>query len=771
MINKNHALVVGAGPIGLLTAIGLKTIHPTKQIIILEKYSEYQRKHTLIMDYKHLESFRDAIGSDNEALNSLVDRIKQDKHIRTSELQETLERIATSLGVSKEIKEVKDVAAILEEKQYHNVDMIIGADGTKGVVGEQLFHNNKQKFDFDYVVQLRYQVEGEIKAENIDFTDMSSLMAQHGVLATEYVGRQDEKSNFTPVTTQFMISREAFLGMKAATSKNPYYPFSEMKNTHREFSLPEKVNDFIKDYVTFRLKCYGHNSEVDLSNLTVSVNEAPATRATKVVDRFNGRQVLLVGDAALGLSYFKGLNAGVESCAVLMRHIKANNDLQTDYQRWFDAFATRKIQEVANYSRWVIGSGESVFKIANQYFSKLTLLKNGDSETWLDLYSFNQQMGVKNFNGVYSHREYMPVHDFYVKPDNAKRSLRAISKHLVDNFKPYKSVRHFLKDLIQPLMGVYYSILSGLLKLVFGFFVKGLLYSLFSLNLFFKPKESFIEMRAWLLDGFSKILLGLYLIVTTLFLPVRLVTRALSTLINGVVLIENNRKLNEYLLKCNELLTKETDQKETITQLFSFCVDIHRKFAKAVSRGQRTNIDVLQEDILYNQFFVNVNNFYSTADTKDHKHSAASAATELDEKLRYIKLYLSVFKRAKKPSDLGSKLIKGLPLFLWLIGCLAVIYTASVGWSAALVVLSGLEFYSAIYLCVMLFFVHVICSVLQDSLTYKDQLSLQKPMFCDISDSFQSTDQVGSIASVSDSKLDSDSKHSTLNQPGSTGQY
>jgi hypothetical protein len=255
---------------------------------------------------------------------------------------------------------------------------------------------------------------------------------------------------------------------------------------------------------------------------------------------------------------------------------------------------------------------------------------------------------------------------------------------------------------------------------------------------------------------------------------VRLVTRALSTLINGVVLIENNRKLNEYLLKCNELLTKETDQKETdqketIVQLFSFCVDIHRKFAKAVSRGQRTNIDVSQEGILYHQFFVNVNNFYSACSTdnkQDDEHSAA-AATELDKKLIYIKQYLSVFKRAKKPSDLGSKLIKGLPLFLWLIGCLAVIYTVSVGWSAALVVLSGLELYSAIYLCVMLFFVHVICSVLQDSLTYKDQLSLQKPMFCDISDSFQSTDQVGSVAFVSGSKLDADSTSVSLIEQGS----
>ena len=99
-------VVVGAGPIGLLTAIALKTLHPESNIVILEKYETYQRKHTLIMQAKLLESFINVVGINHPKLQQLLAQLQKEPHILTSELQTTLEAISLDLGIRKEIKTI-----------------------------------------------------------------------------------------------------------------------------------------------------------------------------------------------------------------------------------------------------------------------------------------------------------------------------------------------------------------------------------------------------------------------------------------------------------------------------------------------------------------------------------------------------------------------------------------------------------------------------------------------------------------------------------------
>ena len=40
-------VIVGAGPVGLWTAVQIKLLRPHNTVLILEKYKEYQRKHLL----------------------------------------------------------------------------------------------------------------------------------------------------------------------------------------------------------------------------------------------------------------------------------------------------------------------------------------------------------------------------------------------------------------------------------------------------------------------------------------------------------------------------------------------------------------------------------------------------------------------------------------------------------------------------------------------------------------------------------------------------
>ena len=45
----NTIIVIGGGPIGFSQALGLKKLNPNLSIVVFEKYTEYQRHHTLNM--------------------------------------------------------------------------------------------------------------------------------------------------------------------------------------------------------------------------------------------------------------------------------------------------------------------------------------------------------------------------------------------------------------------------------------------------------------------------------------------------------------------------------------------------------------------------------------------------------------------------------------------------------------------------------------------------------------------------------------------------
>lgn len=150
-------VVVGAGPLGLLNAIGLmKRKEPKPRIVMLEKYERYQRGHNLSMDPRQLKKFIQACGRD-ERLEELYKRLKSNPHIRTNEVEAILRNYAEELGV--EIKAGTAVTDIKKEvyETYPNAKLVLGADGSHSIVSEQVFgKENIKKFPFDYVMQLRF---------------------------------------------------------------------------------------------------------------------------------------------------------------------------------------------------------------------------------------------------------------------------------------------------------------------------------------------------------------------------------------------------------------------------------------------------------------------------------------------------------------------------------------------------------------------------------------------------------------------------------------
>ena len=72
-------VILGAGPVGLATALGIKAINPELSVLVVEKYPEYQRKHNLIMQAHRLKALIDITGTHQQpTLSKLYKQLLED---------------------------------------------------------------------------------------------------------------------------------------------------------------------------------------------------------------------------------------------------------------------------------------------------------------------------------------------------------------------------------------------------------------------------------------------------------------------------------------------------------------------------------------------------------------------------------------------------------------------------------------------------------------------------------------------------------------------
>lgn len=583
-------VIVGGGPIGLAHAWGIKKLNPHLNVLVFEKYQEYQRKHTLIMQPAKLKKLMRATGTEQDpALSRLYRQLKRKPHITTSALEEIFKQLAIDNGVHIIVEQVQD-ASIHEQifTRCKNARLIIGADGTHSTVNRALFPTDNQvKHEFDYVLQLRYEINGEAQAEALNPIDFYQHLARHGLVASEFIGRFENGK--TPVTMQMMISKQAFLNLQNATSKNPIKPFAIDQLSMPE--LPQNISAFINEYLTYKIQaCHLNRETIDQDSIRISVNEAPATHAKQVINTAHPIPVILVGDAGLGLSYFKGLNAGLESTARFLSQLAPtlrqglSNPLEMrtalqNYQTWFlEDFAPRKIKEVSQFSTRRIRSAAKIMEVARGLKRSSMVEHFYDPEPLItDYFSLLAQdplaetIQSKSWH-AYPHRAYDPVKlgQFAYVP--LQHTQLKIKKLFVDYFKPYKSSFQLRQDFKQPLVGVV-NISAGLAKLIVG---------IFTLNI-----KRFG-------DGLLTLFRGtLELLTTPMAWCVKPITRGIATLIRGPITIENNHGLKRVARhgyeRLNEISAEEFSAQEAY-DLLAVCNDLHRKFDKADSRGQTSTL-------------------------------------------------------------------------------------------------------------------------------------------------------------------------------------
>lgn len=304
-------VVVGGGPVGLWTAIQIKKRDPSLDVQVYERYEEYQRSHVLRLRHfsmllygknskdPHERAFYEEItGQKSSKFSRAFSKAVGVVMVRTHDLENALKTYAANMGVKVSYEKIDSPQDAMD--RHPEAKTFIAADGANSRLRTALLgENSVQHYPLQYVVEVKYQAEG--KAGQLEFfgDNYRANKLLNGPVF-EYVGRQREGA--TPVTLRFFLDKDTYDAMPEAGFKNPL--------TLADERLPKSLAADIRTYMNIRADKAGEKymeGSAKLSKLTLSMYAA----SSYAVKQEKGRNWYFVGDAAMGVPYFRALNAGL----------------------------------------------------------------------------------------------------------------------------------------------------------------------------------------------------------------------------------------------------------------------------------------------------------------------------------------------------------------------------------------------------------------------------------------------------------------------------
>lgn len=152
------------------------------------------------------------------------------------------------------------------------------------------------------------------------------------------------------------------------------------------------------------------------------------------------------------------------------------------------------------------------------------------------------------------------------KANSYIKILGNIGKNFTDIAKPYKSYFHVSRDFLTPLRSAY-QVVKGSLQVISAIPIE--LFSAITgviapgkksrINILSECSSSFLAREA---EGFTGILLGTSLALSTILMPIKLISRGVLTLVHHEpLLVENNRGLKRVLTAAPESEERALSQK------------------------------------------------------------------------------------------------------------------------------------------------------------------------------------------------------------------
>lgn len=348
-------IIVGAGPVGLWTAIQIKLYSPETDILMLEQYPEYQRKHVVSISEASLEN-----AHNDPAFRALFPQLIG--NVSTKKIEDTLKNHAKSLGINLQYEKVTSCSTLQEK--HSDADMIIGADGAHSLIRHEMFKDQfNSKKNLQYVAEMKYEVKGKTRAFNY-WTESYSPLLKSNHMVVEHVGKTNEHGN-TPITLRFFIDKNTFESIKAANFKKPYLWSNKQDQEKIDSRLKQSMEIWLKERETVLNDTFIENS------IKVSGLELGIYTSKEVVLEQDNKTWMLVGDAAFGVPYFRSLNNGLLCGSELAKQLADSLKNKHDHlplKKYTQYVSNLASQEnlIANLKGTSIDSGVSLLNIGRK---------------------------------------------------------------------------------------------------------------------------------------------------------------------------------------------------------------------------------------------------------------------------------------------------------------------------------------------------------------------------------------------------------------------
>lgn len=299
---KPDVVFVGAGPVGLYTAIQIKLAKPKAEIAFFEKYTTYKRNQIIRLES---ESFEDVYP--DTALRQLIDGFGDVIHINTMESQ--LLDFAKALGIQiyyENIRSPKDVLA-----KFPDLSILVGSDGARSEIRNYFVPEEKlERKDLIYLAEFKYKVTG--RSKKLSPLKLFYLMLfdiKHGIQESVHYSHATNEST---ITLRVRINTREYQALKdRATFAKPIL----WSDSAAISLIPISLKPTFQMWVDLRSGDAGDTMIPD----SAKINSINLTEyySPKLHFNFEGKDVFLVGDAAFGVPFFRSINNGLKSGNVL----------------------------------------------------------------------------------------------------------------------------------------------------------------------------------------------------------------------------------------------------------------------------------------------------------------------------------------------------------------------------------------------------------------------------------------------------------------------
>lgn len=298
-------IVIGAGPVGLLSACLLKLQHHA--VTVYDKRSKSGRSHNLKINDDVISAIINKVnlhGGNRELTRILKTWGKSSGNtVNILDIETSLSEIATDMGV------VIHRGITISNFDKLRCDVIIGADGSKSAVRSHYFENRiTDVHTVGYLAQLKYQTPGATRPRQqisaMSYSFINGLSGSDIVVDFESLAPSNDTLRKTG-TLHIPITKDLYDVLTADGRGTYTTPWTRAEISKLQHQQAQKLSRIINRY-NFSLQWRGgwlEDAKITTLPLTIY-------RSEKVAATVDGKLIRLVGDASSGMVYERGLNKG-----------------------------------------------------------------------------------------------------------------------------------------------------------------------------------------------------------------------------------------------------------------------------------------------------------------------------------------------------------------------------------------------------------------------------------------------------------------------------